>query len=135
VLLASMVPVELGVSIAVVEIVLGDRCRRCPVPADPGLAAVVYAVLVETGLNQTEIGKTIMAATFVTDFGTAAALTTLFLTPNIWMIPFVLVSVVVLTSVVPTAIAQRLFTPRSRIQPGGLPISRRRPPLLGPTGP
>jgi Kef-type K+ transport system membrane component KefB len=34
--------------------------------------AVVYAVLVETGLNQTGIGKTIMAATFVTDFGTAA---------------------------------------------------------------
>jgi Kef-type K+ transport system membrane component KefB len=55
--------------------------------------AVVYAVLVETGLNQTEIGKTIMAATFVTDFGTAAALSALFLTPNLWMIPFVLVSV------------------------------------------
>jgi Kef-type K+ transport system membrane component KefB len=55
--------------------------------------AVVYAVLVETGLNQTEIGKTIMAATFVTDFGTAAALSALFLTPNLWMIPFVVVSV------------------------------------------
>jgi Kef-type K+ transport system membrane component KefB len=73
--------------------------------------AVVYAVLVETGLNQTEIGKTIMAATFVTDFGTAAALSVLLLTPNLWMIPFVLVSVVVLTAVVPTAIAQRFFTP------------------------
>jgi Kef-type K+ transport system membrane component KefB len=33
--------------------------------------AVVYAVLVETGLNQSEIGKAIMAATFVTDIGTA----------------------------------------------------------------
>src|SRR5262252_6658409 len=29
--------------------------------------AVVYAVLVETGLNQTVIGKRIMSATFVTD--------------------------------------------------------------------
>src|SRR5439155_5672926 len=40
--------------------------------------AVVYAVLVETGLNQTVIGKRLMAATFVTDFGTAAALSILF---------------------------------------------------------
>jgi Kef-type K+ transport system membrane component KefB len=36
--------------------------------------AVVYAVLVETGLNKTQIGKIIMAATFVTDLGTALAL-------------------------------------------------------------
>ena len=35
--------------------------------------AVVYAVLVETGLNQAVIGKRLMAATFVTDLGTAAA--------------------------------------------------------------
>lgn len=55
--------------------------------------AVVYAVLVETGLNSTEIGKSIMAATFVTDFGTALALSVLFVKPNLWMIPFVLVSV------------------------------------------
>jgi Kef-type K+ transport system membrane component KefB len=54
--------------------------------------AVVYAVLVETGLTQTAIGKLIMAATFVTDLGTAAALSILFLRPNRWTIPFVLVS-------------------------------------------
>lgn len=169
VLLASMISVEVGVSIAVVEIVLGivvGNLLHLPTPAwltflasfgsivltflagaevDPGVLrdklkqslvigglsfllpfaggllvaryvlgwdwraaeiggialsttslAVVYAVLVETGLNQTEIGKTIMAATFVTDFGTAAALSALFLTPNLWMIPFVLVSVVLI---------------------------------------
>ena len=45
--------------------------------------AVVYAVLVETGLNQTLIGKRIMSATFVTDFGTAAALSILFVKPNL----------------------------------------------------
>jgi Kef-type K+ transport system membrane component KefB len=54
--------------------------------------AVVYAVLVETGLNQTGIGKLVMAATFVTDFGTAAALSLLFLAPNWWTIPFVAAS-------------------------------------------
>lgn len=36
--------------------------------------AVVYAVLVETGLNRTLVGKRLMSATFVTDFGTSAAL-------------------------------------------------------------
>jgi len=36
--------------------------------------AVVYAVLVETGLTSTSLGKLIMAATFVTDMGTALAL-------------------------------------------------------------
>jgi Kef-type K+ transport system membrane component KefB len=55
--------------------------------------AVVYAVLVETGLNQTLVGKRLMAATFVTDFGTAAALSILFIKPNLWIIPFVAVSI------------------------------------------
>jgi len=50
--------------------------------------AVVYAVLVETGLNQTIIGKRIMSATFVTDFGTAAALSILFIEPNVWILAF-----------------------------------------------
>ena len=36
--------------------------------------AVVYAVLVETGLTNTELGKIMMAATFFTDLGTAVAL-------------------------------------------------------------
>ncbi len=58
--------------------------------------AVVYAVLVETGLNRTEIGKQIMAATFVTDLGTAAALTALFVKPTWWMLPFVGASVVLI---------------------------------------
>jgi Kef-type K+ transport system membrane component KefB len=54
--------------------------------------AVVYAVLVETGLNRTVIGKRIMAATFVTDLSTATALSILFITPNLWFLPFVGVS-------------------------------------------
>jgi Kef-type K+ transport system membrane component KefB len=55
--------------------------------------AVVYAVLVETGLNQSLVGKRLMAATFVTDFGTAAALSILFIKPNLWIVPFVAASV------------------------------------------
>lgn len=40
--------------------------------------AVVYAVLVETGLTESSIGKVIMASTFVTDMGTALALSLTF---------------------------------------------------------
>ena len=47
--------------------------------------AVVYAELVETGLNATRIGKLIMSACFVTDIGTAIALSALFITPNVLM--------------------------------------------------
>jgi Kef-type K+ transport system membrane component KefB len=55
--------------------------------------AVVYAVLVETGLNRTIVGKRLMSATFVTDFGTVAALSILFIKPTLWILPFVAVSV------------------------------------------
>jgi Kef-type K+ transport system membrane component KefB len=58
--------------------------------------AVVYAVLVETGLNQELVGKRLMSATFVTDFGTAAALSILFIKPNIWIVPFILASIVLI---------------------------------------
>jgi Kef-type K+ transport system membrane component KefB len=46
--------------------------------------AVVYAVLVEIGLTHTTLGKIIMASTFVTDFGTALALSLLFVRPTGW---------------------------------------------------
>ena len=58
--------------------------------------AVVYAVLVETGLNRELVGKRIMSATFVTDIATVAGLTILFVTPTIWIVPFVLVSIAVI---------------------------------------
>lgn len=58
--------------------------------------AVVYAVLVETGLTNAPIGKLIMASTFVTDFGTALALSLLFIRPTWWIVPFVLVSAVLI---------------------------------------
>jgi Kef-type K+ transport system membrane component KefB len=50
-------------------------------------------VLVESGLNATRIGKLIMSATFVTDLGTVAALSLLFITPSWWLMPFAAASV------------------------------------------
>jgi Kef-type K+ transport system membrane component KefB len=55
--------------------------------------AVVYAVLIETGLNRSLTGKRIMAATFVTDILTVIGLSVLFVTPNAWILPFAGVSV------------------------------------------
>jgi Kef-type K+ transport system membrane component KefB len=54
--------------------------------------AVVYSVLVETGLTRTAIGKLILAATFVTDMGTALALSLLFARPTVYMALFVVAS-------------------------------------------
>jgi len=54
--------------------------------------AVVYAVLVETGLNTSQIGKIIMAATFVTDMGTAIALSVSFAEWSIRTLIFFVVS-------------------------------------------
>lgn len=54
--------------------------------------AVVYAVLVETGLNASTIGKLIMSSTFITDMGTVLALSVLFISPSWWLVPFVVVS-------------------------------------------
>jgi Kef-type K+ transport system membrane component KefB len=61
--------------------------------------AVVYAVLVETGISETEIGKMIMASTFVTDFSTALALSLLFLHPNWLLLVFIGVSTLLIVLV------------------------------------
>jgi len=58
--------------------------------------AVVYAVLVETGLNATRVGKLLMGACFVTDMGTALALSAIFITPNLWFPAFLVGSVVLI---------------------------------------
>src|SRR5213079_3164815 len=49
-------------------------------------------VLVEDGLNETRIGKLLMSATFVTDMGTALALSAIFIKPNVWFPLFLAVS-------------------------------------------
>jgi len=50
--------------------------------------AVVYSVMVETKFNQTEMGKIILAACFVTDVGTVLALGIVFANYNIWLALF-----------------------------------------------
>lgn len=50
--------------------------------------AVVYAVMVETGFNKTEIGKIILAACFINDLGTVLALGIVFAHFDWWLALF-----------------------------------------------
>lgn len=58
--------------------------------------AVVYAVMIETGLNRTDLGKLILAACFVTDLGTVLALGGFFAHFNWLLAVFVAVTAVVM---------------------------------------
>jgi Kef-type K+ transport system membrane component KefB len=56
--------------------------------------AVVYAVMVETGLNREDIGKLILAACFVTDLGTVLALGGLFANYGWTLLAFAVITIV-----------------------------------------
>lgn len=58
--------------------------------------AVVYAVMIETGYNETELGKLILAACFITDLGTVVALGIFFANYNWDMVLFIVVTAIVL---------------------------------------
>ena len=58
--------------------------------------AVVYAVMVETGFNKTELGKIILAACFVNDLGTVLALGVVFAHFDLWLAFFGAATAIVL---------------------------------------
>src|SRR5262249_39853627 len=58
--------------------------------------AVVYAVMVETGYNRTELGKIILAACFINDIGTVLALGLIFANYNVYLLIFVVATVAVM---------------------------------------
>jgi Kef-type K+ transport system membrane component KefB len=55
-----------------------DQAQIAAISLSTTSVAVVYAVMVETGFNRTEIGKIILAACFVNDLGTVLALGVVF---------------------------------------------------------
>ncbi|HEV1999843.1 MAG TPA: cation:proton antiporter, partial [Xanthobacteraceae bacterium] len=61
--------------------------------------AVVYAVMLETGLNKTNYGKTILAACFITDLGTVLALGFIFAPFNARTLAFAAIAIVVFAAV------------------------------------
>jgi Kef-type K+ transport system membrane component KefB len=75
--------------------------------------AVVYAVMVETGLNREELGKLILAACFVTDLGTVLALGILFAGFSGLLVVFAVVTVIAAIGVAPALrLVIRFFGPR-----------------------
>ena len=58
--------------------------------------AVVYAVMVETGQNKSELGKIILAACFITDLGTVLALGVVFANYDVRLAVFAVVTSVAL---------------------------------------
>jgi Kef-type K+ transport system membrane component KefB len=65
-----------------------DQAEIAGIALSTTSVAVVYAVMVETGLNRTELGKIILAACFINDLGTVLALGILFANYNIWLALF-----------------------------------------------
>jgi Kef-type K+ transport system membrane component KefB len=83
--------------------------------------AVVYAVMVETGLNRHDIGKLILAACFITDLGTVLALGGLFATYGRLLVVFVTVTGITLFGLprvirlVMTRLGQRVSEPEIKM--------------------
>ncbi|MCR4408322.1 MAG: cation:proton antiporter [Anaerolineae bacterium] len=90
--------------------------------------AVVYAVMVETGLNETPLGKLILAACFVNDLGTVAVLGFLFTTFDIWFWVFVGITLLAML-VLPRAASH--FLARFRSHPSEPGIRYLLPVLFG----
>jgi len=70
--------------------------------------AVVYAVMIETGFNKTEIGKIILAACFINDLGTVLALGIVFAHYGLWLVVFGAVTAAVIVGL--TRYAPRMFS-------------------------
>jgi Kef-type K+ transport system membrane component KefB len=69
--------------------------------------AVVYVVLIETGASKTPTGKLILSACFITDLGTALALSLLFVRPNEYI--FLLIAAVVAATLTAPQLFDWLF--------------------------
>jgi len=68
----------------------------CGVALSTTSMAVVYAVMLETGLNKTEFGKGLLGSCFINDLGTVIALGLLFAPFTVRTVVFIAVTVVVL---------------------------------------
>ena len=71
-----------------------DQAQIAGIALSTTSVAVVYAVMIETGFNRTELGKIILAACFVNDLGTVLALGLVFAHYDMRLAGFVAVTVV-----------------------------------------
>jgi Kef-type K+ transport system membrane component KefB len=73
-----------------------DAAMICGIALSTTSVAVVYAVMIETGLNETDFGKLILAACFITDLGTVVALGVCFANYDRSLLVFAVVAAIVL---------------------------------------
>src|SRR5438093_1039340 len=92
-LVASLISIRTGISVALIEILVGVIAG---IALSTTSVAIVYAVMIEGGFSDTAMGKMILAACFITDFGTVLALGTLFANYNLWLLLFVIATLIVL---------------------------------------
>ncbi|MBI3912405.1 MAG: cation:proton antiporter [Armatimonadetes bacterium] len=85
-----------------------DAAKIAGIALSTTSVAVVYAVMLETGLNKEDVGRFILAACFVTDLGTVLALGIAFAHYDVWLAVFVLVTVGILVAA--PRLAHRFFT-------------------------
>lgn len=69
-----------------------DASKIAGVAMSTTSVAVVYAVMLESGLSGKDFGQLILAACFVTDLGTVVALGLLFANYNAWLVVFIAVT-------------------------------------------
>ena len=84
-----------------------DAAKIAGIAMSTTSVAVVYAVMVESGLAQREFGQLILAACFFTDLGTVVALGLLFANYNLWLVLLVIcivVSMLVVPKLLPVVI-------------------------------
>lgn len=82
-----------------------DAAKIAGIALSTTSVAVVYAVMIESGLASKEFGQLILAACFFTDLGTVVALGLLFANYNLWLVGLVAgiaVAVIVVPKVLPT---------------------------------
>ena len=97
-----------------------DQAQIAGISLSTTSVAVVYAVMIETGFNRTELGKIILAACFVNDLGTVLALGLVFAHYDIRLAGFVGTTVVVLVLLAKFAprvlalLGQRMSEPQTK---------------------
>ncbi len=97
-----------------------DQAQIAGISMSTTSVAVVYAVMIETGFNRTEIGKIILAACFINDLGTVLALGLVFAHYDLRLAGFVgvtAVSLVLLARYAPRLLellGNRMSEPRTK---------------------
>jgi Kef-type K+ transport system membrane component KefB len=84
-----------------------DAAKIAGIAMSTTSVAVVYAVIIESGLASKEFGQLILAACFITDLGTVVALGLLFANYNLWLAGLsaaIVAAVAVVPRVLPPAI-------------------------------